>query len=118
MLLESALIFGLVMRYDPYAPIGIDQACVAGRTLCRLAFQDVKVVLRSSNGNRAWMVQVDISSPWPELLPDLVQTLPIDGEPGDYDLINEGSIDRPILVLIDKNPGRVGKFMEISPDNE
>lgn len=81
-------------------------------------FQDVKVVLRSSNGSRAWMVQVDISSPLPELLPDLVQTLPIDGGPGDYDLKNEGSIEKPVLVLIDKNPGRVGSYTEISPDSE
>jgi hypothetical protein len=81
-------------------------------------FRDVKVVLRSANGNqRAWMVEVDEKSSVDDLLPDLVQALQI-GEPDDYDLRWEGSIGDPVLVLSKKTRSRARNPRGISAENE
>lgn len=82
-------------------------------------FREVKVVLRSANGSQqhAWMVEVDASSPPEQLLPDLVETLPVQGEADDYELRIEGSLQDPILVLIAKARKRVLGYRDIGTEN-
>ena len=81
-------------------------------------FTKVRVELRSDDGDRVFMVEVDRSAPLRELLPDLVKTLPIDGDLEDFELNNEGTLDKPILVLTKHTRGPIGDFEEITPDNE
>jgi hypothetical protein len=77
-------------------------------------FRELKVVLRSVNGDeRAWMVEVDTGSRPEDLLPELVQALPIEGEPEEYELRNEGPLDEPILVLIAKPHRHVGRIRDL-----
>ena len=57
-------------------------------------FREVKVILRAPNGvERAWMAEVDVTSPIGALLlADLVQALQIEGEADDYELLSEGGV--------------------------
>jgi hypothetical protein len=79
-------------------------------------FREVKVVLRSANGHeRAWMVEVDPGSPLGDLLPDLVEALPIEGEADNYDLQSAGTLDDPVLILTEKPRRHVGRIRDIGP---
>jgi len=71
-------------------------------------------VLRRANGDeRAWRAEVDGDTLLENLLPDLLQALPIDGEATDYELKQEGSLNTPILVLTVKPQKRVQVFEEL-----
>jgi hypothetical protein len=61
---------------------------------------------------------VDVSSPRERLLPDLVQTLPIQGEADDYELLIEGSLQDPVLVLVTKARKSVRGYRGIDTENE
>lgn len=76
-------------------------------------FQNVKVILRSAKGDeRAWSVEVDIHAPLEGLLPDLLQELKLGGGPAEYELLNEGSIAEPVLVLRHRERSRVRRIRE------
>jgi hypothetical protein len=75
-------------------------------------FREIKVVHRSREGDRAWMVEVDPAVPLMRLAPELIDTLPIEGTPEDFDLRNEGSLDQPVLVLEAKSRRNVGRYRE------
>ena len=75
-------------------------------------FREIKVVHRSATGDRAWIVNVDPTVPIADLIPELVETLPIEGAAEDFDVRAEGSIEDPVLVLADKSRRRVGGFRQ------
>lgn len=81
-------------------------------------FRDVKVIYRSSNGERAWMVEVDRTSPLPLLVADLVEALSIGGKAEDYEVQNEGSLEEPVLVLIPKTGRHIGRIRDIGDGND
>ena len=77
-------------------------------------FTSVKVVLRSAKGDdRAWSVEVDTHAPLEGLLPDLLQELNLGGAPEDYELLSEGTLAEPILVLKPKERTRVRVIREM-----
>ena len=79
-------------------------------------FREVKVVFRSANGHeRAWMVEVDPSSHVEDLLPDLVEALPIEGEADNYDLQSAGTLDDPFLILTEKPRKHIGRIRDLGP---
>jgi hypothetical protein len=82
-------------------------------------FREVRVELRSANGSQqhAWIVEVDASAPPEQLLPDLVATLPVQGEEDDFELRIEGSLQKPVLVLVEKGRKRVGRYRDASTEN-
>lgn len=83
--------------------------------------REVKVVLRQSEARgtreRAWMVRVDPSATLQVLLPELVETLPIDGSAEDFSIAGEGSLAEPVLVLTAKSRRRVGGYRELGAED-
>lgn len=76
-------------------------------------FTNVKVVLRSPTGDeRAWTVEVDSYANLDDLIPDLLKELNLPGPPANYDLIREGSIAEPVLILKPKERNRVRLIRE------
>jgi hypothetical protein len=52
------------------------------------------------------MVDVDPTVPIVDLIPELVETLPIEGSPEDFEVRSEGSIKEPVLAWIHRSiPG-------------
>lgn len=82
-------------------------------------FRELKVIQRiATGGERAWMVEVDTTSPLSLLLPELVQALPIDGEADDYNLEYGGSIEQPVLILTVKSGRHIGKIRDIGLEDD
>jgi len=82
-------------------------------------FGDVRVELRSASGapQRAWIVELDKDSDKDQLLIDLVDTLPIEGTAGDYELRIEGSINKPLFVLVAKHSKSVRGYRDAGSGN-
>ncbi len=78
--------------------------------------REVKVVLRQPGAReRAWLVLVDPRAALEVLLPELVDTLPIEGGPDEFSIAAEGSLAEPVLVLTTKGRKRVGGYRELDP---
>jgi hypothetical protein len=85
----------------------------AGRLIVEDDFRPVRVVLRTAKGDeRAWSVEVDSHAPLEGLLADLLQELKLVGGPADYELLSEGSIAEPVLVLKAKERSKVRVIRE------
>lgn len=82
-------------------------------------FDEVRVELRSASGTRqhAWIVEVDKDSDQGQLLIDLVETLPIQGTADDYELRIEGSLNKPLFVLVAKHSRSVRGYRDAGSEN-
>jgi hypothetical protein len=74
--------------------------------------REVKVVLRAPGNERAWMVEVNQEAAVDNLLPDLVEALPIEGTPEDYTLRWVGSLASPYLVIEPRRGRNVGRIRD------
>jgi len=81
-------------------------------------FDKVRVLLRSGDKVCAWDVEVDWNFTPSELLADLLRALQLEGKPDDYELVNDGTLAEPRLVLTEKHPGPIGGVTPVPPGNE
>ena len=63
-------------------------------------FREIRVVHRQKSGDEAWVVEIDPTMPLSDLVPELIDTLPIEGGPEDFVVSTEGTIDEPVIVLV------------------
>lgn len=76
--------------------------------------REVKVVLRTAGAEQAWLVMINPSASLEQLLPELVETLPFQGKPEDFDLAWEGSLEDLSLVISQRHVRAVGGYKPIT----
>jgi len=86
--------------------------------MSRSRMREIKVVLRQPDGEKSWMVELDLRYSAEELLPDLVDTLPIKGSPEEYTISWDGPAGE-IYLVISAMPGRkVGKYRDLGSSDD